>query len=124
MWLTQIFRWPAIVLALASLTSCVTNSNTPREHEVYLRPVIITPVPAPREVVVVPAGYIKCRVVPGMWYYNTWIPQHHICTYAGHPERALWVEGYWACTKYSHKSGRCKHWSWRASHYHDRVIVY
>ena len=117
MWFTQ-FRWLILLVALLSLTACETYSSHPQ------RVVIVTPVPAPREVMVVPAGYLKCEIVPGRWIYSTWIPEHRVCyAHAKDLHKVTWVAGYWACTKHT-GTGRCKHWEWHSAHFHNAMIVY
>lgn len=123
MWLTQ-FRWPALLMAFLSLAACVNNTSHQPNVVTVKRVVIVTPVPAPKEVIVIPAGYVNCTVVPGRWMYSTWIPQHHVCRYAHNVKKVTWVEGYWACTKYSQMSGQCKHWKWHSSEWYNRVVMY
>lgn len=116
MWLTHL-RWPVLLLASISIAACVNTA--PREQRV----VIVKPVPS--RVVVVPAKYVDCHMVSGRWMYTTWIPEHRVCYYSGGPEnikKVAWVEGYYVCTKYSHKTHHCKHWSWRAPHRYDGYV--
>lgn len=123
MWRLQ-FRWLVLLLTFLSLTACV-NNTTPYQRTVVLRPGdIVTPVPAPREIVVVPAHYVNCKVVQGRWIYSTWIPEHRVCYYTGNPTKVTWVDGYWVCTKHVHMKGQCKHWSWRSATWYDRVVYY
>lgn len=121
MWLTQ-FRWPILLVTLFSLTACMTNSPPP-QRVVVVRPVIMTPVPPPRDVMVIPVGYATCHMAPGRWMYSTWIPPHHVCRYAHNPQKVTWVEGYWSCANYSMK-GQCKAWVWHSAQWYNRVVVY
>jgi hypothetical protein len=122
MWLTH-FRWPILLAALASLTACVTNSSPPQQRVIIVKPaVIFTPVPAPREVVLVPSGSVRCQIVPGRWIYSTWVPQHEVCYYTRNPHKVMWVQGYWACTKYS-TTGQCRNWKWHSAHWHKNTAV-
>jgi len=91
---------------------------------------IITPVPAPKEAVIVPKGYISCFTVSAGWYKGLWYPERRICQYDQNLaptvsttdnaaasttttgtttvttttnnaiEGDAWVESYWVCTKY------------------------
>ncbi len=118
MWLSQL-RWPALFLASITLAACV--SNPPRGERV----VIVKPVPS--NVVIVPAKYVGCTTVPGRWIYSTWIPEHRVCYYTGGPgnvKRVTWVDGYLICTKYSHRTGHCKHWSRHYAAWYDGVVAY
>lgn len=122
MWITQ-FRWPALFLTFLTLTACV--STTSRQTRVdMVEPVIVTPMPAAREVMVIPAGYVNCRVVPGRWHYNSWVPQHKVCHYAHNPRKVTWVQGYWTCTKYMQATCQCGNWDWHSSHWYNRSVAY
>jgi hypothetical protein len=75
------------------------------------RVVLISPVPAPREMAVVPGGYEKCYVVESGWYRGRWVPTHRVCHY--HHQNLY----YWRCDRYSTNTGVCRAWFWVPSHW-------
>lgn len=97
------------------------------------QPMIVTAVPAPKQIVVIPQGYINCFTVPAGWNYNNiWIAEHKVCQYTPNTAAAnpgvAWVDGYWACTKYINaanpKQGECTNWEWEAGHWVKTLEVY
>src|SRR5690348_14488814 len=86
---TQVVETPSTVSAPA------TTTTTTERH------VIVTPVPAAKETIVTPQGYINCFTVDAGWFRDVWIPSHRVCQYENTGEGVAWVEGYWACTKYN-----------------------
>jgi hypothetical protein len=81
---------------------------------------IATPVPAPKETVTAPAGYVSCATVKEGWYNNLWVPSHRVCKYNKFKEGAAWVDGYWACTVYKatgNTTGTCTTWDWKPGHW-------
>jgi len=89
--------------------------------------VMVTPVPAPKEVTVVPAGFVNCFVVKAGWFNNQWIPDHRVCKYNPSKEGVAWIEGYWACTKYKtteNMQGDCTNWDWKPGRWVRTFEVY
>lgn len=84
--------------------------------------VIVTPAPAPKETVVTPTGYAKCTTVTAGWYQGKWVAEHRYCEYEKATEGVAWVEGYWACDKYS--AGVCTNWLWVAGRWVKTVEKY
>ncbi len=85
---------------------------------------IVTPVPPPKEELVVPPGYATCFNVPSTWYNGVWYPEHRVCQYDPNKRQAAegdaYVEAHWACTKYSvqqENKGACVNWSWQKGHW-------
>jgi len=81
--------------------------------------VIITPLPAPKEVIIEPQGYTECKEVPAGWYNDQWHSAYKACkyntdnvTYKGEG----WSSGYWSCTQYTINNGQatCTNWDWIA----------
>jgi hypothetical protein len=85
--------------------------------------IIVTPAPAPKEVVVVPSGYTSCFSVPAGWYKGVWVPAHQVCRYTSSSEGEAWIEGYWSCDKYN-ETNDCTNWSWVAGHWEKTLPVY
>lgn len=84
--------------------------------------VIKTPLPAAKEVVATPSGYISCFTISAGWSKDTWYPDRRICQYENMPEGVAWVEGYWACTQ--HAVSECTNWDWRPGHWVKTFEIY
>jgi hypothetical protein len=67
--------------------------------------VITTPVPADKEIVLVPKGYAN----------RTWVPVHTVCQYP-HRYRHKWVAGHWYCRVYNLQN-MCRSWGWINAHW-------
>lgn len=81
--------------------------------------VIVTPVPAPKEVIVEPAGPIQCTETPARWYNGVWHTGYKTCRYApGNPafQGEAWIAGHWSCTQYNivNNQATCTNWDWVA----------
>jgi len=114
------------ILSLILIISACTSHRT--ETPMVMVPsegaVIVSPMPAPRQVTVVPAGYTQCMYSRAGYYNNVWVPSHKICHYrrAPVPGKLTWIDGYWACSQYD-VVGRCLYWDWRPSRW-ERTVVY
>lgn len=108
---------------LASFGTQAQETTTTRTVVVE-RPVIVTTVPAPKETIVTPSGYVSCFTVKAGWYQDVWVADHQVCQYANSPEGVVWIEGYWACNKYNSADGQCTNWEWKAAHWEKQVVVY
>lgn len=76
---------------------------------------IVTPAPAPKEAVVIPQGYVECKVIKGRWRKSVWISEHQQCTYKKTSHGTVWVEGHWTCTQ--HKGDACTTWAWKSGYW-------
>ena len=86
--------------------------------------IIVTAPPPLREVIVEPAGYTTCYIVPQGFYNGIWHYRHRVCEYDNNPDVGIWVAGYWQCTDFL-AGGRCTRTSWVASHWtHPRDREY
>jgi len=87
--------------------------------------VIVTPVPAPKEVVVTPQGYVNCFTVDAGWNGDLWVPAHRVCQYNNTDpsvQGVAWVEGYWACNTYTNQ--QCTNWVWKPGRWVKTLEVY
>jgi hypothetical protein len=109
---------PATVVTQPSSAVVVT------QQPVVEKRVIVTTVPAPKETIVIPEGFINCFSVTAGWYQGTWVAQHNVCQYPNTPNGVAWVEGYWACTKYDISQGQCTNWEWKSAHWEKTLVVY
>lgn len=116
-----------LFITLASLFACM-NAQAQDEQGTIT---IVTPVPAPKETVVIPQGYTSCFTVSAGWYKGVWYPEHRVCQY--NPDQTTsaqgdaWVEGHWACVKYSTEEqikGQCTNWEWRSGYWVKTLPVY
>ena len=92
---------------------------------------IITPVPAPKQTVVIPEGYVNCFTVGAGWYKDVWYPEHRVCQYNQATQSTAqgdaYVEDHWACTKFltsEHLKGQCTNWDWVPGHWVKTLPVY
>ncbi|MFZ2315029.1 MAG: hypothetical protein WAW86_05145 [Gammaproteobacteria bacterium] len=77
---------------------------------------VTTAVPAAKEVVATPTGYVSCSTVEAGWVNNVWLPAHRVCEYKNNPLGVNWIEGYWSCTQAT-DAGACTSWIWVAGHW-------
>jgi hypothetical protein len=125
MFFINIFFLAFMSFAQADDNATVTTTTTSNANgAVVEKRVIVTTVPAPKEVIVTPEGYANCFSVTAGWYQDIWVAEHRVCQYANMPNGVAWVEGYWACTKYDIPSGNCTNWDWKAAHWEKTLIVY
>ena len=112
--------------AAETTTTTTTTSLTPEGDvvkEITKTTKIITPVPAPKEVVAAPSGYVVCFKVEAEWFNGVWVPTHQVCQYENTGEGVVWVEGYWACKKAT-PEGVCSNWEWRSGRWEKKLVVY
>ena len=102
--------------ATTVITTTPTTTTTERR--------IVTSVPAPKEIIVAPAGFTNCFTIKEGWFDDKWIPEHRVCRYANASEGDIWIEGYWACDKYNLDSGECTNWVWREPRWTSSIEVY
>jgi hypothetical protein len=123
-----------ILIGLLSIFGCITAyAEEHIEIDGAGQPVIVTTVPAPKEIIVVPGGYISCFTVPSGWNFkNVWVAEHKVCQYSpkngSKSQGVAWVDSYWACTKYRSmeepKQGECTNWQWQPAHWVKTLDVY
>lgn len=119
--------------ATQETTTTTVNQNTQETTVTKTNPntqetttTIYTPAPAPKEVVPAPQGYTHCFKVAAGWYKNVWVPEHNVCQYDSSQttQGVAWVEGHWACTKYTAAVGACTNWEWKKGHWVKTFQVY
>lgn len=108
-----------LMITLLSLSAHAQGEQVGTSHIT-----IITPMPAPKEVVVEPEGYVSCTTVEAGWYENQWHPEHRVCLYNPGTNTVIkdeaWVSGYWVCNQYKtleSTQGDCTAWEWRPGHW-------
>ena len=117
------------LFSLASMSVCAMTTYTPNsDGSNETSTVIVTEVPAPKEVVVPPQGYTTCTTVSAGWYEGVWHPEYKTCRY--NPEAnpsfggEAWIAGHWVCNQYKvvNGSGECTNWDWREGHWEQRYL--
>lgn len=108
-------------------SSTVTTTSESPEGGTVVKKVtttkVITPVPAAKEVIAVPQGYVSCFTVEAGWYNNIWVPAHQVCQYENSAQGVVWIEGYWGCNAAT-PEGVCTNWEWKAGHWEKKMAVY
>lgn len=75
---------------------------------------IVTNVPPPKQVIVIPRGYY-CKIVPAHVSKKIWINTYKVCYVKnGHTK---WVSAHWECTKYKASKNTCRKWVWIPSYW-------
>jgi len=106
-------------LAIASAQAQVAGKSTTTTTTT----VITTAVPAPKESVVEPEGYLECTTVAAGWRDQSWHPEYKVCRYdttqTTTAQGEAWVAGHWQCTQYSvvAEQSECTNWDWKAGHW-------
>ena len=102
-------------------TSTTQTANGPVTVE---KKVIVTHVPAAKEVIETPTGFISCTTIDAAWVNDNWVPEHRVCKYDNSPKGVSWVDGYWSCVQYKADSGDCTNWKWVAAHWEKTYSGY
>lgn len=122
-----------LLTGLLSLFACFNATAQTEVVQVQNQPVIVTTVPAPKEQIVIPQGYVSCFQVPAGWSANNvWVPERKVCQYipgTAAVQGAAWVDSYWACTQYKPTPAKptesdCTTWEWRPGHWVKTLEVY
>ncbi|MBA3661331.1 MAG: hypothetical protein H0W64_06365 [Gammaproteobacteria bacterium] len=110
--------------ALISMGFAQSEQTLTTTQTVVDRPIIVTAVPAPKEVIDTPSGFINCFTIKEGWYQDVWLAEHRVCQYENSPSGVAWVEGYWACSKYNMDEKKCTTWDWKAARWEKTLSVY
>lgn len=81
--------------------------------------VITTAVPAPKETVAEPEGYVSCTTIAAGWRDKTWHDAYKVCRYDAKSttvQGEAWVAGHWECSEYTvdGDQSECSAWDWTA----------
>lgn len=117
----------ANLYALEAQTTDTTSTSTAETVNgpvTVSKRVITTTVPAAKEVITTPTGYVSCTTIDAGWVDNNWIPEHRVCKYENSPEGVAWVDGYWSCTQAKMDTGECINWKWITAHWEKTYSVY
>jgi len=70
-----------------------TTTTTSADGTVVEKREITTTIPAPKEVLPIPSGYVSCFTVKAGWYQDVWVADRRVCTYSNAPQGVVWIEG-------------------------------
>lgn len=115
--LTSINLYAAEQQATQTTETTTSTTQTPNGPVTVEKHVIRTNVPAAKEVIETPTGYVSCMSVPAGWVSDKWVPEHRVCKYENSPMGVSWVDGYWSCAQYKPDTGDCTNWMWVAAHW-------
>jgi hypothetical protein len=105
-------------------TTTTTTTQTSNGPVTVEKRVITTTVPAPKEVIETPTGYVSCATIPAGWVDANWVTEHKVCKYENATEGVAWVDSYWSCTQYKIDTGECTNWLWVAAHWEKTYSIY
>ena len=111
---------PIVLVAPLSLGLAVANAQTTSKSTTTTTTTVIsTAVPAPKETVPEPAGYVSCTTVSAGWRDKTWVPERKVCRYDTRTatiQGEAYVSGHWECSQYSMMGDKneCTSWDWAA----------
>lgn len=105
-------------------TTTTTTKQTAAGPVTVEKRTITTTVPAPKETIETPTGFVSCTSMPAGWFNNVWVPARRVCKYSNSAEGVDWVEGYWSCTQYTLDSGECTAWNWVPAHWEKAYTGY
>jgi hypothetical protein len=116
----QLYRLIVPVLLSAPLSlglACAHAQTTEKSTTTTTTTVITTAVPAPKEAVVEPEGYVSCTTVPAGWKGNVWYNDYKVCRYDTQTpsvQGEAWVGAHWQCSEYTSDVGQaeCTNWEW------------
>ena len=109
---------PIILLGPLSLGFASANAEVPgKSTTTTTTTVITTAVPAPKEIIVEPEGYVSCTTIAAGWRDKTWHDEYKVCRYdtkSTTVQGEAWVAGHWECSEYSMDAGQseCTSWDW------------
>jgi len=109
---------PIILLAPLSMHFSSAHAQVPgKSTTTTTTTVITTAVPAPKETIAEPEGYISCATVAAGWNGKTWHPEYKVCRYDTNNttvEGEAWVAGHWECSEYNVNDAQseCTGWDW------------
>jgi len=113
---------PIVLLAPLSLGFTSAHAQVVEESTTTTTTVIKTAVPAPKETVAEPDGYVSCMTVAAGWDDKIWHDKHQVCRYdtkSATVKGEAWVAGHWQCAEYTVDAGQseCTGWDWKEGHW-------
>lgn len=121
----QLSRMIMPIVLLAPFTLAFTSAHAQvaeQSKTTTTTTVITTAVPAPKETVAEPEGYVSCMTVEAGWQDKTWHEAYQVCRYDAQSETVqgeAWVAGHWQCSEYTvdSASSECTAWDWKKGHW-------
>lgn len=114
---------PVVLAGSLSLGFAGAHAQVPAESTTTTTTTVITTaVPAPKESVAEPEGYLSCTTVAAGWRDKTWHPEYKVCRYdtkSTTVQGEAWVAGHWECSQYTvvADQSECTNWDWAAGHW-------
>ena len=114
---------PIVLAGPLSLGFAIAHAQAPaKSTTTTTTTVITTAVPAPKETVAEPEGYLSCTTVAAGWQDKTWPPEYKVCRYdtkSTAVQGEAWVAGHWECSQYTMVADQseCTNWDWAAGHW-------
>jgi hypothetical protein len=114
---------PIFLLAPLSLGFTSAQAQVPsKSTTTTTTTVITTAVPAPKESVAEPEGYVRCTTVAAGWEAKTWHDAYQVCQYDTTNTTVQgegWVAGHWQCSQYTvgADQSECTAWDWSEGHW-------
>lgn len=117
----EIYRLVMPIVLLAPLSLGFTNAHAQvpaKSTTTTTTTVITTAVPAPKETVAEPEGYVSCTKVAAGWDETTWHEEYQVCRYdkkSTTVQGEAWIAGHWQCSEYTSEAGEseCTSWDWK-----------
>ncbi len=121
----QLHRLFTPIVLLAPLTLGLTSAYAEvpaKSTTTTTTTVITTAVPAPKETVAEPEGYVSCTTVAAGWEGATWHEAYQVCQYdtkSATVQGEAWVAGHWQCSEYTANAAQseCTAWDWKQGHW-------
>ncbi len=114
---------PVVLLAPLILGFTPAQAEVPaKSTTTTTTTVITTAVPAPKETVAEPEGYVSCMTVAAGWEDKTWHEEYQVCQYDTKSETVqgeAWVAGHRQCSQYTVDAAQseCTAWDWKEGHW-------
>jgi hypothetical protein len=118
----QLYRivMPIVLLAPLSLAVVSAHAQVAGKSTTTTTTVITTAVPAPKEIITEPEGYVSCTTVAAGWDNNIWHDAYQVCRYdtkSATIQGEAWVAGHWQCSEYTMAADQseCTSWEWKVA---------
>lgn len=115
----QLYRIVMPIVLLAPLSLAVISAHAQvAGRSTTTTTVITTAVPAPKEIIPEPEGYVSCATVAAGWDNNIWHDAYQVCRYDTKNatiQGEAWVAGHWQCSEYTKAADQseCTSWDWK-----------
>lgn len=120
-----LYRLVTPIVLLAPLTLGFTSAHADAQAKsttTTTTTVITTAVPAPKDSIAEPEGYVSCTTVAAGWQEKTWHEEYQVCQYdtkSTAVQGEAWIAGHWQCSQYTVDAAQseCTGWDWKEGHW-------